>query len=831
MNLTVLKRSILLFLITYSLFSQKLLTPDEFLGYELGTRFTPHHKVVAYFKSVQKARPDQVQLTKYGTTNEGRALYLAFLTSPENIRNIEQIRQKHLVNAGIREGDVEASDVAIVWLSYNVHGNEASATESSMKTLYKLLSENPQWLKNTLVIIDPCINPDGRDRYVNWYTQTSRFPFDSDPQAREHKEPWPNGRPNHYLFDLNRDWMWATQIETQYRLKQYNKWMPHIHVDFHEQGINDNYYFAPAAKPFHEIISPWQREFQTQIGKNHAKYFDEKGWLFFTRERFDLFYPSYGDTYPTYMGAIGMTYEQAGNGSAGLGIMTKEKEILSLKDRLEHHTMTGLSTVEIASTNAVKLNEEFKNYFQTASLPIKSYVLSGNDEKLQRLTALLDRHEISYERSSKASVSGYDYASGSSSKVTVDDSSLVIHTTQPKGKMVKALFEPKANLEDSLTYDITAWALPYAYGLQAVASKRIVDSRKIESTFSSSAPLSRAFGYVCEWNSMADAKFLSVLLQKGIKVRYTDKPFNSNGSSYKPGALLITLRDNLKVENFVETLAQLAESHQLQLKPIQSGYSEKTPDIGSQDIKFLHSPKVAVFAGRGISSLSYGEVWHYFEKELAYPVTSLNLSEYKSLDLSPYDVIVLPNGNYKSMVKSDSLVKLKEWVKEGGRVVGIQSALDVFAENKDFKLKKKKKDSVSQKKDIEKDRLVPYANREREGISNLITGAIFKSQLDDTHPLAFGYDNTYFTLKLSSSAYSLLDKGFNVAYLVDDKVYSGFAGHKAKRNIQNSLVFGEERIGKGSMVYLVDNVLFRAFWENGKLFMANAVFFVNNDGD
>ena len=267
--------------------------------------------------------------------------------------------------------------MAIVWLSFNVHGNEASSTEAAMKTIYKLLTEKKDWLKNTVVILDPCINPDGRDRYANWFNETASSPYSINQQASEHNEPWPGGRPNHYLFDLNRDWVWATQIESSSRLKIYNKWLPHIHVDFHEQGINEPYYFAPAAEPFHEIITNWQRNFQTQIGKNHAKYFDAAGWLYFTKERFDLLYPSYGDTYPTYMGAIGMTYEQAGHGRAGLGILNDEGDVLTLKDRIAHHTTAGLSTVEIASKNAEKLNAEFKKFFGNSNFKYKSYVMQG----------------------------------------------------------------------------------------------------------------------------------------------------------------------------------------------------------------------------------------------------------------------------------------------------------------------------------------------------------------------------------------------------------------------------------------------------------------------
>ena len=355
-------------LFSLTIVSQNLQSPSEFLGYPIGTQFSRHHQVVDYFKQVAIERPGQVKLEKYGETNERRALMLAYVSSEENMNNLEQIRENNLKSTGILKGTSTSNDIAIVWLSYNVHGNEASSSEAAMLTIYKLLTEKQDYLKNTVVIIDPCINPDGRDRYVNWFNETASSPYNIDQQASEHQEPWPGGRPNHYLFDLNRDWAWATQIESQSRLKVYNKWMPHIHVDFHEQGINEPYYFAPAAEPFHEVISDWQRDFQTQIGKNHAKYFDAEGWLYFTRERFDLLYPSYGDTYPTYMGAIGMTYEQGGHGRAGLGILNDEGDVLTLVDRLTHHTTTGLSTVEIASQNAAQLTTEFEKYFDNSNV-------------------------------------------------------------------------------------------------------------------------------------------------------------------------------------------------------------------------------------------------------------------------------------------------------------------------------------------------------------------------------------------------------------------------------------------------------------------------------
>src|SRR5690554_1495384 len=426
----------LVFLVFPLLVFAQLKSPEEFLDYKMGTEFSRHADVVSYFEHVA-ANSQMVTYQEYGKTNERRKLTYAVVSSEENMRNIEQIRTDNLKSIGILPGDASPKKT-IVWMSYNVHGNEASSSEAAMNTIYKLLTEHSSYLKDVVVIMDPGVNPDGRDRYVNWYNQVKASPYNASQDATEHHEPWPGGRPNHYLFDLNRDWVWATQVETQQRLKIYNQWMPHIHVDFHEQGINEPYYFAPAAEPFHEIISDWQRDFQTQIGKNHAKYFDAEGWLFFTRERFDLLYPSYGDTYPTYMGAIGMTYEQAGHGRAGLGIDTDEGYELTLVDRVAHHTVAGLSTVEISSKNAQKLNAEFQKYFNTTGLKYKSFVLKGEQDKIKALANLLDLHHINYSFAQSGKATGYHY--GNKSTGTLDAAgALVVSTNQPKGKMVSAL--------------------------------------------------------------------------------------------------------------------------------------------------------------------------------------------------------------------------------------------------------------------------------------------------------------------------------------------------------------------------------------------------------
>ncbi|MCB0464241.1 MAG: zinc carboxypeptidase, partial [Aequorivita sp.] len=462
------KRILLLFLLISPLLtSAQLKSPSDFLGYEIGTQFSRHADIVGYFEHLAANSP-MVEYYDYGKTNERRRLTYAVISSEENLANLEKIRTDNLKNIGILSGNA-SPEKAIVWLSYNVHGNEASSSEAAMNTAYKLITEHADWLKNVVVIMDPGLNPDGRDRYVNWYNQVKASPYNASKDATEHHEPWPEGRPNHYLFDLNRDWMWASQVETQQRLKVYNQWMPQIHVDFHEQYPDNPYYFAPAAEPFHEIITPWQREFQNKVGKNNAKYFDKNGWLFFTRESFDLLYPSYGDTYPIFMGAIGMTYEQAGHGIAGLGIINGEGVELTLKDRIAHHTTSGLSTIEVASQNVASLNTEFKKFFKNETLKYKSFVLKGNPDNIKSLTEMLDRHEITYGFATGGSATGFNYTENK--KGTMDaKGALVVSTNQPKGKMVQVLFEPNAALSTPITYDITAWSLPYAFGLEGVAS-------------------------------------------------------------------------------------------------------------------------------------------------------------------------------------------------------------------------------------------------------------------------------------------------------------------------------------------------------------------------
>ncbi len=819
-------------------------SPSEFLGFELGERFSMHHQVTDYFKHVADQN-DNVKLVKYGNTYEKRPLHVAIVTSQENFSRLEEIRMNQLRAARMIEGDGQKQDVAVLWLSYNVHGNESVSTEVAMKMLYELINpdnkETKQWLKNTIVIIDPCLNPDGRERYVNWYIQHGNMPYNSNPDANEHHEPWPGGRTNHYFFDLNRDWAWATQVETQQRLVLYNNWMPNVHVDFHEMGVDDSYYFAPAAAPFHEVITDFQKEFQVKVGENHAKYFDQKGWLYFTKETFDLLYPSYGDTYPTMNGGIGMTYEQAGSGRAGLGILNKGEDLLTLKDRIEHHFTTSLSTLEVTSENAVALNDQFSSYFKSAQQSpkdeYKTYVIKNNNEdKVKSLMRLLDRHKIAYGTSSSdMSTKAYNYKENKITKLDIKKSDLIISSYQPKSNLVKVLFEPETTLSDSLTYDITAWSLPYARGLEAYALKTRLepDPYEKEQNRKTSESLSVPYAYVSKWNSTEDLAYLSYLLQKKIKVRFSQKPFRIEGKNFAPGSLVITRAGNEKFENFDSIIRNSALQFERHLTEVKSGLVTSGADFGSGRVHYIKAPKVALLTGKEISSYNVGSIWHFFEQQIKYKISILNTSYFSKVDLHDYDVLIIPSGNYHKVLDKEQLTALNQWVQKGGKIIAFSSAISVFAASDDFEI------SVYESEDMEKaalksrdslrkeNRLKTYNDSERIALSNWISGSIFKVSLDNTNPLGFGYGKEYYTLKQGRQRYAYLKNGYNVSVMEGEvNQISGFAGTNALKGIETSLVYGVENKGKGTVVYLVDDPLFRSFWENGKLLFGNAIFMV-----
>lgn len=812
--------------------AQDVQSPEQFLGYKVGTKYTQHYKIVNYFKSVSSIKADMVKLEKYGETNEGRELLLTFISTPENLKNLEFIRLNNLRLTGKLKDNIQPKTQnvpAIVWLSYNVHGNEPSSSEAAMLTLFSLVDpsnhQTKEWLKNTVVVIDPCINPDGRDRYANWFNSVVGNAMNVDPFSREHSEPWPGGRSNHYNFDLNRDWAWQTQVESQQRMKKYNQWMPQIHVDFHEQGYNEPYYFAPAAEPLHEVITQWQRDFQVTIGKNHAKYFDQNGWLFFTKERFDLFYPSYGDTYPTYNGAIGMTYEQGGHSRGGLGVIKNDGDTLTLVDRVAHHYTTGLSTIEISAKNVENLLTEFKKFFDNNQASVgsdyKTYVLTSNDEnKILAIKNLFDKNDIQYGIVN-GKMKGYRYFTNKEEDVQLQKYQIAVSAYQPASSMAKVLLEPKNNLPDSNTYDITAWSIPYAYGVEAYALKEKKDINRFNVNSSPIQKIESNYGVLIPYTSLNSAKYLAYLLQNNVKVRLAYLPFTYAGKNFERGTLIVIKTSNSS-SNWLKIVNEGATKFNIQPQEVSSGFMDKGADFGSPDIEMIKSKKIAMLTGEQVSSLNAGEVWHFFDQVLDYPISLLNANEISRISLKEYDVLIIPDGNYRALSDNNSNDKLKDFVRKGGKIVALDGAVYALAKAEwGLKIKEDKVEDKSEYALLKK-----YGNRERDGLVESIPGAIFKVEMDVTHPLAFGFVDNYYTLKQDGNLYEFIKEGWNVGVIKKENYVTGFSGYKVKNSLKDGLLFGVQPMGTGSVVYLADNPMFRSFWENGRFLFCNAVFLV-----
>lgn len=822
------------FSLLFSTFLPAQKSPDEFLPYKLGEKFTPHYLLSDYFEQLAAAAPSTMHLERYGQTNEQRPLQVAIFSAPANMARLEQIRINNLRMAGLMDGQPDMSNpVVLVWVSMSVHGNEPSGSEASMELAYRLATQTDpkiqEWLKNTVVILDPSLNPDGYDRYTSWNRMTSNLQKNIDPDSREHREPWPGGRVNHYYFDLNRDWAWATQAETRQRLVLYHHWLPQVHPDVHEQGINDPYYFAPAAEPMHELITPWQREFQSEIGENNARHFDNHGWYYFTKEVFDLFYPSYGDTYPTFNGAIGMTYEQAGGPRGGRAVKTDNGDTLTLHDRIEHHLTTVLSTIEISSKSAASLTQNFREFYRhTATQPqgqYKTFIIrqTNDPNKVQEFCRLLDRHSIRYGRvgAGLSGLKAFDYASGNEISASINPNDLVISAYQPHSVLIQALFEPEAKLVDSLTYDITAWSLPFAWGLDAYALKEKLEPKKAWEPYKPQRDMATGdpYAWCLHRNSLAEMKFTAALLNKGIKVRTGMEPFSIADQQFESGAIVVAKADNRGMgEKLDQMVSALADQYNVRYYPVFSGYATKGKDLGSDYFHLIRAPKAAVLYGDDIDEIAFGQVWYFFEQELGYPITAIPVDKLSKIDLNKYNCLIVPDGSYS--LEDKQLAMLKDWMEKGGHLIAMEGGAKAFADKGEFDLKTKeapKKDSVQLRR--------AFNSRQRDALSDGTPGAIVRGTVDNSHPLAFGFPSYYHSLKTSADAYQMPETADAPIYLDETFNAYGFIGSRFKPLLKRSPLAVVQSIGNGEAVFLMDNPLYRAFWEQGKMLFANALLY------
>ena len=874
-------------------FDPKVPTPQSVIGHGVGEQFTHFFQAEQYYRAVAGSS-DRVRLVKYGETYEARSLYLLVISAPENLKRLDVI-QKNVQALGdprttnpAAAATIASTTPPVCWLSYNVHGNESSSAEAALAVTYRLAAGNDPdtrfIVENTVTIIDPLVNPDGHERYVTFYEQqVGRHP-NADANAVEHRENWPGGRFNHYLFDLNRDWAWQTQRETQDRIRMYRLWNPQVHVDYHEMGTESTYYFPPNALPINTNISSQVVKWLKVFGEENAKAFDAHGWQYFTHEDFDLFYPAYGDSWPAFNGAVGMTYEQAGGGLGGLRFKRRDESFLTLRDRVDHHIASSISTLLTAAHNReALLRDYYKDKQDTIDQgqrgPVKTYVIPvGYDpERTASLINLLLSQGIEVAKATQNfTITGvHDYYGATLPEKQFPEGTYFVRVAQPLGRLVRALLEPEAILKEKFFYDITAWSMPLAFGIEAFYAESTVSapSQNVERvSYEAGGVDGRArAAYVFEWRTNSAARLLASLLQQDIKASVALKPFTIQGRQFLAGSIVIPIATNK--ESLHDRIALAAKEFHVMVYAENSMLSQSGIDLGSNFVRQVRKPRIAVVTGPPVAPSEYGAIWNMFDNQYGIDFTPLKIDQLRGGELKDYNVLIFPDDmgtgrGYSRSIDRATTDRLKAWVRDGGTLIGLKGGA-VFATQKrsglasvtyryvlkrddDARVEEEKaaaqpapgappgrpsdsapgplpQDEKSRKENEARelaDKLKTWEQKEEKTQTDRIPGALMKIQLDNTHPLAFGYGKEVVIANMTSPILALTAKGDNVGYYPKENFrVSGFITDDNLKKFPNTAYLIREDLGRGHVILYGDDPNFRSFWEGTSRLFLNSIFF------
>lgn len=814
-------QSLIFSLLTFCSLGQ-LKSPDEFLGYPLGTRFTYHYQLVNYCKYVAAQKSNIAEWISYGQTNEHRELGILILTKPELKGKLSAIKEQHQqVIQGQKSSSVDLP--VIINLSFNVHGNEAAGSEAALGAIYDLVKDGgllASSTKNFVVLMDPCINPDGRDAYV---TQYNRRNFtaggNADPNDQEHFEGSVSGRHNHFSFDLNRDWVWQTQIETQQRIAFFQSWLPMVHADFHEQSYQNSYYFPPAAKPYLNFISSTTKELQISVGKSFAQLFDQQKWPYFTSEVYDLFYPGYGDTYPVLNGALGMTLEQGGI-RGGLLAQKSNSDTIRFVDRVNHHRQLAVNLVGWSLTNSEAVKSSFyQNQFNARTNPsnlFKSYLIPKAEiSKSSELISLLNRNRIrvgQVDKDFQSNAFSYQEQKNVPIKASIGD--LLISAYQSAAPMIQALLDPTPVLEDSLTYDITAWNLFQIHGIRAYGLKEKVSSVTYsESSFVENQVHENHVAYVFK-SSTESSSFVNSLINAGYLVVYNDKKVGFEGQSFEPGHLWV-----LKKRSSWDGLNQLANIAQVKLVGINSYRSQEGADLGSAHFVHIKSSHIAVVVDGSFDVGQQGELAYYLTRQMQLNPSFIPFSQLFKANLSTYSHLIFPNSKSVELSKSQQTL-LDDYVRKGGRVILFENSFRLVG--KDLMLKEK---DLTDSTEVQ----VAYEDSERHEISKTFTGNLLEVQVEKSHPIGFRVNQANMLLINQADQLIIPNVKWKAILQTSEKpVYFGFMGSKVKPKVSNSLMLASLSMGSGNYIWFGFNPLFRAVPNHAMVLFENSILYHGN---
>ncbi|MEP0392641.1 MAG: M14 metallopeptidase family protein [Erythrobacter sp.] len=828
-------------------------TLTDVIGHKPGERITNPEETVEYLEALAKAAPNRVRMVEYATSWQGRPLNYVVLTAPENMARIDAVQADMANIAAGRPSNGDA--LPVTWLAYSVHGNEIASTDAAIMMAYHLLaatddSRVQQIMSETIVVLDPIQNPDGRARFVNHFRDALGLTAIGDRQAAEHDETWPSGRVNHYMFDLNRDWFTLSQPETRGKVAALRAWNPVVVADIHEMGGDETYFFAPAADPVNPNITPEQLNLYEVIGRNNARNFDTIGEPYFTREIFDLFYPGYGDTWNAHQGAIGMTYEQ---GSArGLVWDRRDGTVLPYAATVRNHFVASLSTAEAVAMNADRFLRDYANYRRANANGVAgsgSYVIDlssrrWNAEGLGRRLAAQGIEVV--RRDGLVTVCGRSYPQGY----------IAVPQAQPAGKLVRSLLDKDTELPREFIleqekrrsqdlahelYDVTSWSVGLMSGVTVNLCNREVGGQPMtgEEEIAAVGDHSGAYAVAVPWTDSGQARLVTLALREGIDARATDEAFTKNGRTFPRGTVLFPVATN--TPDKMARLRELADQVGAHTVGISDSWVEDGPNLGSSSFVRLTLPKVAIAWDEGVSQLSAGSLRFVVEQRLGLPVVPIRTKRFGRADLTDYDVVLVPNGSPRSALGAAGIRNLRSFVARGGVLVAIGNSLGAFASGDNPLLAVQREaalglsanddsgDAGSLTRATEITSEEDYRERiaDQEALPDTLPGALLNTVADTEHFLSAGYDDGAVVLASGSLVYTPLDRsnGSNVMRFAapETLIESGYVWDENRRQLSFKPYMMAQGTGRGLTIGFAHDPSTRAYLDGLDLLIANAV--------
>jgi hypothetical protein len=811
-------------------FNSKISKPSDILDFEIGEKHVSHDQLVKYMHIIAE-QSDRVKIERYGWTYEHRPLLLLTISSPENLSNIDRIREDHLkLSDPTISGEMSIDNMpSVIWLGYSVHGNEPSGLNASLLVAYYLAAaetdELNKFLDNAVILLDPSINPDGYSRFEQWVNQYMSDVSVSDPNNVEHNEAWPRGRTNHYWFDLNRDWLPLQHPESQARIKQFHKWKPNILTDHHEMGSNSTFFFQPGIPSRTNPNTPAENfSLTNKIAAYHAEALDKIGSLYFSKEQFDDFYYGKGSSYPDVNGSIGILFEQAS--SRGLAQQTVNG-VLNFPFTIRNQVTVSLSTIKSGYELKNELLEYQADFYRQASElagnePVKAYVLDGGDDltKTNRFLDILLQHQINtYRLAEDLSYDDHKYPA---------NTSYIVPLEQEQFRLIKAIFERSTSFTDSLFYDVSAWTFPLAFDIEYTAlegnsfKNDLLGDKLIKiPELTGKVRAKSSYAYLMKLDDYNSYKALYMILKNNLKVKVALKSFSTReGSEHDPGTILIPVKNQSKTEDEVyDILKNISTKSNIDFSNVSTGFNQAGIDLGSPNMVNLEKPKVMMLVGDGVSSYEAGEVWHLLDNRFGIPLSMVEIDRFNRINLSRYNTIIMVSGDY-SRISGSSREKLEQWIRNGGDIIGIKGGSKWLIDQKlaNIKLKKTSRDTASIKN---------YGDMYQHLGAQNIGGSIFEAILDLSHPLCFGYPEKDISLfKNNKLFFEKSNNPYNNPVLyTEDPLQSGYISKRNYELVKNTSGLIVSSMGRGKTICFSDNPNFRAFWYGTNRLFLNAIFF------